>query len=342
MTCLRCGHINAHFSEVCPNCGVRFRIRKSPLRARPRRVQLDTSPRPELAPISHSPSVSPHQEAELPARVTTGEPSLNGVRRRLSSPCPLTIDVRVLALVVGSVGVGWWVGHSSPPRVVHQPPLPVSYASPPQLTSPKAAPIPQSELAPPSSTISHGDDLKIKQLPAGVTYYQGNFVTSPDTTKSSAFDSSSAQMPSQGAAYGRAPLRFINSHTVPVSVLAQVEPLYHEWEQAHSESASEVEHLLSLYAPDAVIYQLPNMQISLEGLRSLATSCREMGTYTYVNDKIAPQWKQDAVGDEVELLTEQQYVHKSGGQISGQRRLIWKNMDGEWKIIRDDFPPSYS
>jgi ribosomal protein L37E len=129
---------------------------------------------------------------------------------------------------------------------------------------------------------------------------------------------------------------------VPPSVRAQIEPRYDEWKAAHAENASQVPHLLSLYAPDALVFQTPQAQISVKQLGDLATLVRQGGSFSRITDEIEPTWRQNPDGSRVEIVSKHFYgAQKGGGQI-GFRRLTWARQNNQWLIVRDDLPPSYS
>jgi len=151
----------------------------------------------------------------------------------------------------------------------------------------------------------------------------------------------SKDVPLRSFVQNEAKLRLQNRHPVPHAVRLQVAKQYNEWRQSHRETASEVEHFMAFYAPDARVFDTPGRETSLSQLRALAIEVRNSGTFSKVTDQKPLQWGRSASGERVELLAFHRYEDDGGARRWGQRRLVWEKRDGKWLIVSDDFPPSY-
>ena len=120
---------------------------------------------------------------------------------------------------------------------------------------------------------------------------------------------------------------------------AQVEVLYESWKRAHKGS---VEQLMKHYAPNARIVREAGNVENLQQLQALAVLVRQEKTFDDVRDLDVPDIKSE--GDKMIVQARQRYAHSSGKYqpSAGNRKLIWQEMDGQWMIVEDNFPKSYT
>jgi ketosteroid isomerase-like protein len=116
---------------------------------------------------------------------------------------------------------------------------------------------------------------------------------------------------------------------------------YGDWKTAHGQSTST---MMSFYASDARIIQLPGSTIpplGIAGLKVLCDDARRSKTFDSVSDQDSPQVRTE--GARIVITAHHRYGHSgSGNAYAGDRRLIWEKRDGQWLIIEDDFSHSYT
>lgn len=329
MTCPHCGHLSSRFSEICTDCGARIRVRKASSSSSSAPKQQKRKSRSGR----RKPTPTPTQTLYSTIRKTVAssapvrQAAVDQVRHRATSPQLVTVDARLLALVVGGVTVGWLWGRSSvPPRAAEEAPIAV----------PVQPPAPLADIAPttmpmPPASFSPGGSASLPPLSPSTP--SRPFASSPVSFGSTA----NADTILKHLKDARA-LKLIDTYAVPALTRLEVGDAYFQWKRAHSRP-SFAGSILSFYAPDAKIYRRPGELISRDNLVFLASQASDVGLNTEVSDLAPPQWRQNADGSRVELLSAHRYSHDGGGWTSGQRRLVWQKRGAKWVIVRDDLPP---
>jgi ketosteroid isomerase-like protein len=113
---------------------------------------------------------------------------------------------------------------------------------------------------------------------------------------------------------------------------------YAGWKIAHAQS---VESLMEYYAFDAVIIRETGTQETWSDLQKLAFQVRQLGIFDDVSDLTTPRY--ETKGKRIVLRLSHRYGHsnKKYKPLAGRRVLTWEKRDGQWLIVRDEFPPNY-
>ncbi len=122
---------------------------------------------------------------------------------------------------------------------------------------------------------------------------------------------------------------------------SSLEERYEAWKQAH---ALPVENLMALYSPQAHITFTDGSPGGVNQLRQLAVQVRQMHSFDNVREVGASRISTSLFGTRATITARHRYGHSSrpNAPSYGNRTLVWEQQNGQWLIVQDDFPTTFS
>ncbi len=119
---------------------------------------------------------------------------------------------------------------------------------------------------------------------------------------------------------------------------------YEAWKQAHGRP---VKAMMAFYSTQLRLFLLMDQPYNVDELRKICVQVRKDHAFDGVQDVRPPRISNiSPFGTRVTITARHRYNHSSGLNLSkpsyGDRTLVWEQQNGQWLIVEDHFPTTYS